>query len=457
MGLFNFRGKKKVNASEEAGTSGTAVFGGYVESNEKNPQLRGSSRYKTFSELLANVTIIATGVRYYLNLIAKSTWSVVPADDSPLAKEYAEIITAQMGSMDTSWARIVKRAAMARFYGFSIQAWVAVKNDGLITFKNISPRPQSTIERWDVEDSGHVNGVEQKSPQTHEELYIPRDRMIYMVDDSLDDSPEGLGIFRHITSAAARLQRFEQLEGFGFETDLRGIPIGKAPIALMNQKVADGQMKEKERDDALAPLINFMKRHIKNPALAYFMDSSSYISTGENGNVSSTPQWSLELLKGGSTSLPEAAKTIERLTREIARALSVEGLLLGGESGTQALSVDKSLNLAVVVDSALDEIADTFNKDIIKRIGELNGWDLTLLPKYKTEAIRHRDITQLTQAIKDMADSGVMIAPEDPLVNELLELMGLSPLNLKVERGLDLEGEEGEDKKKEGSDLNEEK
>jgi len=457
MAFFGFGGKKeKTDPTKTVGSPGTPVWGGYVESNEKNPDLVGTKRYQTFSQMLANVTIIAAGVRYYLNLIAKSTWTVVPADDSPQAQEYADIIKSQMGSMDTSWAGVVKRSAMARFYGFSIQAWVAVKVDGLILFKDIAPRPQSTIERWDREDSGYINGVGQRNPQTGEELYLPRDRIIYIVDDALNDSPEGLGLFRHITAASAKLQRFEQLEGFGFETDLRGIPIGKAPIALMNQKVADGEMSGTDRDNALSPLKTFMKKHIVNPALGYFMDSTPYISTSESGQISSTPQWGLELLKGGSTSQPEVAKAIERVTREIARTLNVEGLLLGGESGTQALSVDKSLNLAVVVDSALDEIAETFEKDIIKRIGELNGWDLSLLPKFKTEAIRHRDITQVTQALKDLADSGVMISPEDPLVNEILELMGLSPLNLKLERGLDLEDEESNDKAKEGLGIDEE-
>lgn len=457
MGIFSFGGKKgKTNPAKPVGAPGTPIWGGYVESNEKNPDLIGIKRYKTFSEMLANVTIIAAGVRYYLNLIAKSTWTVVPADESPQAKEYAEIIETQMNSMETSWAGVVKRSAMSRFYGFSIQAWTAIKVDGVILFKDIAPRPQSTIERWDREDSGYINGVGQRSPQTGEELYLPRDRIIYMVDDSLNDSPEGLGLFRHITSASARLQRFEQLEGFGFETDLRGIPIGRAPLNAMNEAVKNGSLTAEEREVALSPLKTFMKKHIVNPALGYFMDSSSYISTGDNRNVSSTPKWDLELLKGGSTSQPEVAKAIERITREIARTLNVEGLLLGGESGTQALSVDKSLNLAVVVDSALDEIAETFEKDIIKRIGELNGWDLSLLPKFKTEAIRHRDIKQLTQALKDLADSGVMISPEDPLVNEILELMGLSPLDLKLERGLDLEDEESKDKTKEGLDIEEE-
>jgi hypothetical protein len=446
----------KQGITKPIGAAGTAVYGGYVQSNEKNAKLIGTSKYETYSEMLANITIIASGVRYYLNLIAKSKWSVVPADETPESQEYADIITEQIDSMGTSWTRVVKRAAMYRFYGFSIQAWYAYKKDGIILFKDMDPRPQSTITRWDVDEFGYVHGVYQTSPLTQEEIYLPRDRLIYIVDDSLNDSPEGLGLFRHIVEATNRLKRYEQLEGFGFETDLRGIPVGKAPISTLNQQVEDGLISELDRANALQPLKDFLKKHIVNPALGYFMDSTPYISTSERGQISSTPQWGLELLKGGSTSLGEMAKAIERLNREIARALSVEGMLLG-ETGTQALSKDKSLNLAIVVDSALEEIADTLDHDFIKRIGELNGWDMELLPKFKTEAIRNRDISQLTQSIKDLSDIGVVITEEDALVNEIIEQLGLSPLveRMKADLSLDDNDSDMEEKAKDVKEVKE--
>jgi hypothetical protein len=42
--------------------------------------------------------------------------------------------------------------------------------------------------------TGRLKGVIQESPLTGESLYIPRWKSIYLVDDLLSDSPDGLGL-----------------------------------------------------------------------------------------------------------------------------------------------------------------------------------------------------------------------------------------------------------------------
>ena len=233
------------NPNKTIGATGTTIFGGYVTSDEKNPDLVGAKQFKTYSNIMANTSIVSAGVRYFLNLVAKSNWKVVPADDTPEAIKYAEIIEDQLDSMESSWPRIVRRAAMYRFYGFSVQEWTAVKKEGMLLFKDIAPRPQVTIERWKVGDDGAVLAVHQLSPQTNEEIELPREKIVYIVDDALSDSPTGLGLFRHLVDAVNRLKRYEQLEGFGFESDLRGIPIGRAPLAALAEAVENGEITER--------------------------------------------------------------------------------------------------------------------------------------------------------------------------------------------------------------------
>jgi len=90
------------------------------------------------------------------------------------------------------------------------------------------------------------------------------------------------------------------------------------------------------------------------------------------------------------------------------------------------LSKDKSLNFALIVDSTLTELVDTFQKDMIQRLVELNGWPEDMMPTFNTEAIQHRDITQITQAIKDLAEAGALLASDDPAVKEVYEMLGLT-------------------------------
>jgi len=416
------------NPRKTVGVGGTAVYGGYIQTKEKNSDLVGQKRYTTYSNILANTSIAAAGTRFFLNLVAKAKWTFEPADDSPDALEKAEMMDEIVNDMTTSWRRVVRRAAMYRFYGFSLQEWTAkLRDDGVIGYLDIEPRPQNTIIKWDVDETGTVHGVVQQSPQDYREIYLPRKKLVYLVDDSLDDSPEGLGLFRHIVETAHQLKRFEQLEGFGFETDLRGIPVGRAPFAALEELVQDGTITTAQRLAIEAPIRDFVQNHTKTPELGLLLDSMVYESSDEAERPSNVRQFDMELLQGGTTSQEQVAKAIERKNREIARVLGVEHLMLGeGARGSAALSVDKSKNFALMVDGTLDEIVEQFETDVIDPIWELNGWDESTKPTPKVEAIQHRQITEITTALTDMATAGAVLDPEDPAINEVRGLLGLS-------------------------------
>jgi len=426
--VFSTSDSKTAPNTKTKGHSGTPVMNGYIQENELNQSLLGKTKYVTYGNILANTAIVAAGTRYFLNLVAKPTWSVQPADDSSAANDSAQLITDMMGDMDTPWYRVIRRAAMYRFYGFSLQEWTAKRSDsGHISILDICPRPQATIERWDVDLSGRVAGVVQRSPSTFEEIYLPISKLIYVVDDTLNDSPEGLGLFRHIVEPVARLQRYEQLEGFGFESDLRGIPVGRGPFAELQALVDSGELSPADKAAAEQPLVDFMTNHIKNPKLGLLLDSLTYESEGDNPTPSQVKQWDLQLLSSNTTSQEPIARAIERLNQEIARVLGVEGLLLGGTSnGSQALSTDKSNNFALIIDSTLKELKESFEKEFIDVIWKLNGFDKKLKPSFKIDQIQFQDITKITEALRDLALAGAPMDPNDPAINEVRDLLGLS-------------------------------
>jgi len=421
--------RTKVAPTKTAGVPGTAVYGGVIQDGEKNPNLANrDERYKTYSEILANTSIVAAGTRYFLNLTAKAEWSFTPSEADTDGK-YAELAEEMLtDDPSTSWARIVRRAAMYRFYGFSVQEWTARRReDGLLTFADVAPRAQQTISKWDLMDDGSVNGVTQTSPQTMQDIYLPRGKLLYIVDDTLSDSPEGLGLFRHLASPAQRLSRYEQLEGFGFETDLRGIPVGRAPFTELAQMVKSGEITDAQRMQIEKPLRDFIKNHIKSAKLGMLLDSIAYETKDEAGRPSSIRQWDVELLKGSATSFKENADAIERINREMARVLGVEQLLLGEGNGSYALSADKTSSFYLLIDGALTEIREAVNDDLLKTLWQLNGWDPELMPEMATEAIRHTDVQEVAAVLRDMATAGAVLDPDDPVVDEVREMMGVSP------------------------------
>ncbi len=437
--------------SQTIGVSGAQAFGGFLQSNESESRLQGTERYRVFSEMLANTAIVGAGVRAYLNLVAKAGWKAEPADDSPQALELAEKVDDALHNMTTPWHRVVRRSSMYRFYGFSIAEWTATRlEDGTIAFMDVEPRPQVTIERWDLDEGGTVMGVMQLSPQTQEEIYLPRERLVYGVDDALNDTPEGLGLFRHIAEAERHLRRYQQLEGFGFETDLRGIPIGRGPFQELQEMVDRHDITPDQKLQYELGLRTFVQNHIKTEDLAILLDSKTYETTDDKKTPSGERMWDVELLQGSATSQDAVARAIERLTREVARVLNVEHLLLGSTSvGSLGLSKDKSLTFALMVASTLQELAETFEADLVVPMFEMNGWDMALRPALKPDAVQHRDVEQITGALRELAQAASAVGPQDEAFMEIFDLLGLTRpevLNLAADAALggDVGNKDGE-------------
>lgn len=420
--------RRSYTPTERIGAPGFASYSGFLQEREKDGELSGTQKYTTYSNILANTSIVAAGVRFFLNLIAKSSWKVEPANESAEAKRIAELIEDIMHDMRTPWHRVVRRAALYKFYGFGLQEWTAKRrDDGVIGYFDVEPRAQQTVEQWDTNEFGDVLGVVQRSPQDGTDIYIPREKLVYMVDDSINDTPEGLGMFRHLVKSARKLERLEQLEGWGYETDLRGIPIGRVPLQQLEEMVNAGRVTKEQAAALINPVETFVKNHIKSPTLGLMLDSATARGTGTTQAPTAYKLYDIEIIRGEDGPHKEVAQAIERLNREMARILGVEHLLLGSTSaGSFALSQDKTRSFGMIVDSANLEICQNCGRDYVEPLMRLNGWPKELKPKLRTEQIKHQDIESITSALKDMADAGAPLQPEDEAINEIRELLGLS-------------------------------
>lgn len=420
---------------KELGTSGVAVFGGRPMTREKDVRVSGPQKWVTYSDILANTSIVAAGVRFFLNMVAHAKWSVEPAESdekgTPVAggEDAAKLVDKIINGMETPWRRVMRRAAMYRFHGFGIQEWTAIRreDDGKVGLVDIESRPAHTIDRWEVDEQGTVKGAWQLSPQTMEFIYLPRGKIMYMVEDSLTDSPEGLGLFRHVVAPALRLERYLTLEGFGFDRDLRGTPIGRIPYRAISQWVADGSMKSEDAATIISSIENFVKLQAKGEDTSITLDSSPYVVETEGGkSISGVMQYGLELLQGQSPDFVSMANAIQRLNMEMARVIGVEHLLLGSDSGSRALSEDKSRNFYLTVNGTLDEITDAANKDVVAPICDLNGIKKELRPKVKHSDVSFRAVLEYTAALSQLATAGAVLAPDDPAINDVRDMLGIS-------------------------------
>lgn len=421
--------RDSVKPMTEQGTGGFAVYGGYIVKPEQNVDLLGQNRYRTASDLMANISIIAASLRYNLNLISRPSWKFDPPSDKPEAKAVAEFFDEVFSDIDNGWTRIVRRSGMYRYHGFGAAEWITKKrDDGKIGFKSIESRPQHTIEKWDLDGAGDILGIMQRDPQDGHERYLPRGKLFYLVDDTLTDSPDGMGWFRHLVDPARRLKSFLQIEGFGFERDLAGIPMGRAPIQEMNDLVASGKMTTEDKTQAINGIMDFVALRRKESGTGLVLDSKTYESKTEQGKtVSGNPLWDLQLIEGTQNSIEELGKAIERIEFEMALIMGTEGMLVGrGGEGSRALSEDKSRNMYLTGNATLVDMAESVDKDLVAVIGRMNGIPEELWPKAKPEDIAFKDAEAIAKTLADMAQAGAILAPDDPAINDLRNLLGIS-------------------------------
>lgn len=444
---------------KEMGVSGTAIYSGFIQEKDKAAAWRGQKRYETAADIVANISIVAASVRFFLNLISHPQWTVVPVSDSDSeAKQLAEFVEDVLNSTEVTLPSMVRKAGMYQFHGFGLQEWTAMNRpDGKKGIRTVESRPQHTIERWSVTESGSVDGVWQRSPQTNELLPIPRKKLIYLVDDTFTDSPEGLGIFRNLLEPYTRLKKYLELETRTFERDLRGIPIGRAPIGAIRRAVQAGALKQERGEELIAEIKKAIEIQVKDSNTGILLDSQPFESQAQDGlKISSMLQWDMMLLQGSGNGLDELAKAIDRLQREIARIMGTEQLMMGDQGGNRALSLDKSRNLYLIANSVLNAIVAAYNRDLIDPLWMLNGFPEEKKPKIQAEDVAFKDVMEITSALKDMASAGAILDPMDPAIDDVRDLLGISRPEYNEEMAGSVEREETEEMDMEDEEVIEE-
>jgi hypothetical protein len=431
-----------LGTSRTTGSILTGEGAGTFDLVDSSTNFVGQRRFDEYDRMVRDVAIIGAGVRLFLAMIGNAVWSCNPPEGLPdnqteQAQKYADQAYAALFDMTTSWSAVVRKTAAFRLVGFSIQEWTAKKNpDGSIGFKDIEHRPQRTITRWNRDESGTVESVVQRIAG-RSEVTLPRSKIIYAVDDMLTDSPEGIGLFRHMASSVERLDTFLRLEEVGFSTDLRGIPIARAPLREMREEVENAgppgseakARAEARRLSLLQPFRNFLDKHIRNQKTGMLMSSDTYNSIGVDKSIqpSTVPKWAIELLTGDSSSFDSMANAVNRLNQEIARILGVEHLLLGHEGGgSLALAKSKVGTFYLTMTSTLLDLLEIYDRDLIGPWAEMNGVPEELVPQMGVNEISDRDLESVVAALKDLATAGAPIVSDDPAVGEIYDLLGLT-------------------------------
>lgn len=138
--------------------------------------------------------------------------------------------------------------------------------------------------------------------------------------------------------------------------------------------------------------------------------------------------WSLELLSTGGRRQFDTNAIIERYDTRIAMTVLADFVLLGHQnSGSWALSSDKTELFSMAIGAYLDIICEVFNNHAIPQLIDLNGAHfsgITDYPRLTHGDIESPDLQALGTFIKDMTGAGILV-PDEGVEDYVREVAGL--------------------------------
>ena len=403
-------GVVKTARSKEIGRIGQRRYGGTLY-EEFLPQLRGRRGIAVYDEMSENDDIVGAILFAIEMLVRQCDWNVEPGGSTAKDKEAAEFVKSCMDDMQDTWIDTISEILSFLTFGWSFHEIVYKRrmgntkdprmkskyNDGLIGWKKLPIRAQDTLYQWEYDTEDNLLGMTQMPPPDFGTFTIPMEKALLFRTKSRKNNPEGRSILRTAYRPWYFKRRIQEIEGIGIERDLAGLPVlyGPEGLDLWDENMPDNIRIRKGLEDIVR---NIRRDEMEGVVLPY--------------------GYKLELLSSGGNRQFDTNAVFNRYDTRIAMTVLADFIFLGHEqTGSFALSSDKTELFAVAIGAFLDIICETFNRQGIPSLIDINGKHfagITDYPKMTHGDIEDVDITKMSQFIRDMTGIGVLV-PDDGL------------------------------------------
>ena len=396
--------------NKEIGRIGQRRYGGVIY-EEFLHELRGKRGIAVYSEMSENDDVVGAILFAIEMLVKQCDWNVEPAGDMPQDIEAAEFVKSCMDDMQETWIDTISEILSFLTFGWSYHEIVYKRrmgntkggrtkskySDGLIGWRKLPIRAQETLYQWEYDEEDNLVGMTQMPPPNYGIYTIPKSKALLFRTKSRKDNPEGRSILRNAYRSWYFKRRIQEIEGIGIERDLAGLPVMHAPegVDIWGETI--------EENVKMRAGMEEMVRKIRRD---------------EMEGVVLPFGFELELLSSGGSRQFDTNAIINRYDTRIAMTVLADFIFLGHQqTGSWALSSDKTELFAMAIGAFLDIICQTFNSQGIPALIDINGQHfagITDYPKMTHGDIEDVDIEKLAAFIKDMTGIGVLV-PDDGL------------------------------------------
>lgn len=419
------------NVGKEIGRVGQRRYGGVIY-EEFLHELRGKKGAEVYHEMSENDDVIGAILFAIEMLVRQCDWNIEPGGNTAKDKEAAEFVESCMNDMQDTWIDTISEILSFLTYGWSYHEIVYKRrmgntkdkrtkskyNDGLIGWQKLPIRSQETLYQWEYDDEDNLLGMTQQPPPHFGTYTIPIEKALLFRAKSRKNNPEGRSILRNAYRSWYFKRRIQEIEGIGIERDLAGLPVVYVPEGLdLWDDTIDENVKIRGR-------LETMVRQIRRDEREGLVLPAGY---------------KFELLSSGGTRQFDTNAIINRYDTRIAMTVLADFIFLGhSETGSWALSSDKTELFAVAIGAFLDIICETFNNQGVPALIDINGEyfkGITEYPQMTHGDIEDADIAKVATFIKDMVGIGVLI-PDDGL-EDYIRQVGHLPNRTSDTRTLD--------------------
>lgn len=420
--------RSKGEQFQELGVTGLRQYGGFV-AEEWLRQLGGRQANLVWREMADNDATVGALLFAVEMLMRGVEWTV----EEGAHAEDAELLDECRQDMSETWEDFISEVATMCTFGWSLHEEVFKRrlgaeprgtgpdgrplpasrfNDGKIGWRKLSIRAQETLSKWNFDEAGGIEGMEQFAPSGGVKT-VPISKALLFRTKAHKGNPEGRSMLRNAYIAWYRKKTIEEIEAIGIERDLAGIPVLTPPDGVNLED--DGH---KELKIAAQDLVTTVKRD------------------EDEGIVLPQAGWVFELVTTGGSRQIDTDQVVRRYKLDIATSILADMLLIGQDKvGSYSMVDMKSQIFGAAVDAWLDAIASVLNRYAVIRLLKLNGRPVDDPPKLVHGTTRRMDLEAVVDMLERLSASGATVFPDNDLLASLYREAGLpAPAAVEAEK-----------------------
>lgn len=416
----------------EIGVAGTNTYTGLIQSDEFLQDLKGKRAIQKYREMRDNNAIVGAVMYAVEQTLRDVCIEVEPADKSDAAKKEAEFLESILDDMEHSLDDHIAEALSSLTYGFSFFETVYKKRvgssdnprkdskftDGRIGIRKLAIRAPWTIERFEVDkETSNVTGVYQQNTWGKPSNFIPTSKAVYYRTTSLNNDPSGRSVLRNAYVSYTYLNKIQAYEAIAIERELHGIPVGRMPSEYLAADAGSDQQALK------ASFVRALRDMKNNDQGFVLLPSDVYMDS--DGKPTNVRLVDVELMTANGSRSIDIDPVVRRYQHDIARSLMAEFLMLGSQGGSYALSKTKTDLFLRSLESYINAIVDTLNKQLVEPLWEMNALDPNLMPRLCAGDVAPADLKEISSFLRNINGAGIPVSGQLDTVADLFEMADL--------------------------------